>query len=171
MAGHAASERSAPAPLSPAGAALLAELETSRDRIARQLVRDSHALTDHDLNYLTVSSLFQILFLKAGQACGFTEPGTLAALAGCDGIIKRMGRACSDAGLDPERFFETGPAGPRALPPINDEPLRIAIHQLDRVALPAPGTGVPPRDCAAVPGPLVATRRRLREGCRGAGLR
>jgi len=166
MAGHAESERAGPAPLSPAGAALFAELESSRDLIARRFVRDVHAITDHDLNYLTVTPLLQILFLKCGEDCGFAEPGTLAALAGCDGIAKRMGRACSDAGLDPERFFEKGPAGFRSLPVIPDEPLRAAIGRLDRTEIAAPITGLPLEELAAVLEHLIATRLQVGEGYR-----
>lgn len=166
MAGPVVSDRTAQAPLSPAGAALLAELEAAREGIARRLVRDSHAITDHDLNYLSVSSLLQVLFLKTGQECGFIERGTLAALSACDGIAKRMGRACSDAGLDPERFFETGPAGSRALPVIQDEPLRAAIGRLDRVEIPALVTGLTPEDLAAVLDHFVATRLQVGEGYR-----
>ncbi|MDD5142213.1 hypothetical protein [Methanoregula sp.] len=166
MAELAASDRTVQAPLSPAGAALLLALESSRDRIARRLVSDVHAITDQDLNYLTVSSLAQQLFLKAGQACGFIEQGTLTALAGCDRIAQRMGRACSDAGLDPEQFFETGPAGSRALPAVHDEPLRFAIEMLDSADLPAPVTGLPLEDLAAVLDHFVATRLQAGEGYR-----
>jgi len=166
MAGLAASDRMVQDALSPGGAALLSDLESSRDRIARRLVSDSHAIADHDLNYLTVSSLLQALFLNAGQACGFTEPGTLAALAGCDRIAQRMGRACFDAGLDPERFFETGPAGSRALPMVHDEPLRDAIGRLDAASLTAMGTGHPPEDLAAVLEHFVAIRLQVGEGYR-----
>ncbi|AGB03898.1 Eco57I restriction-modification methylase domain-containing protein [Methanoregula formicica] len=166
MAGLAASERTVQDALSPGGAVLLSALEFTRDRIARRLVSDSHAITDHDLNYLTVSAFMQILFLKTGQACGFTEPGTLADLAGCNGITQRMGRACSDAGLDPERFFEPGPAGSRALPVVNDEPLRDAIGRLDSAELPDPVAGLPPEDLAAVLDHVVATRLQVGEGYR-----
>lgn len=153
-------------PLTPKGAILLAALESSRDLIARQLVQHSHAIPDHDLNYLTVSSLLQVLFLKTGQECGFVEPGTLAALSACDGIAKRMGRACSDAGLEGELFFGKGPSGSRALPVIPDEPLRAAIGRLDSTDLPGPITGLPPEELAVVLEHFVATRMQVGEGYR-----
>lgn len=160
----ASSDRTVQASLSPNGAALLFALESSRDCIARQLVSESHAITDADLNYLTVSSLLQVLFLKTGQGCGFIEPGTLAALSACDGIEKRMARACSDAGLDPERFFVKEPAGSRSLPGIPDEPLRAAISRLDSRDLPAPVTGLPLEELAAVLEYFVAARLQVGEG-------
>ncbi len=166
MAGPADPDRKADGPLTPRGASLLAALESSRDLIARQLVQNSHAIPDHDLNYLTVSSLLQSLFLKTGQECGFVEPGTLAALGGCDGIVKRMGRACADVGLDGELLFEKGPAGSRALPAIPDEPLRAAIGRLDSTDHPDPITGLPPEELAAVLEHFVATRMQVGEGYR-----
>ena len=159
MAGLADPDGTAKDPLPPAGAILLEGLESSRDLIARRLVQDSHAITDHDLNYLTIWALLQILFLKAGQESGIAEPGTLTAFAGCNGIAKRMDRACSDAGLKPALFFDKGPAGPRDLPALHDEPLRAAIGRLDN-------TYLPPEELAAVLDHFLATRLQLGEGYR-----
>ncbi len=152
--------------LTPSGAALLALLESSRDRIARGLVREAPAITDPELNYLTISTLLEALYLKTCQECGLIERGTLAALAGCDGIAHRMGRLCSGTGLDPGLFFEPGPAGPRLLPGIPDEPLRAAIGRLDTPEIPAPVAGLSPGEVAAVLEHFVANRLQVGEGYR-----
>jgi len=145
---------------------LLSSLESARDLLARRLVREYHTVGDPDLNYLTVSSILQILFLRAGEECGFAEPGTLAALAASDGIPKRMARACSDAGLDPDRFFEKGPEGSRTLPVIPDTPLREIISSIDRPDFPAPVSRIPPGDCAAVLEYFLGMRVMAGEGSR-----
>lgn len=149
-----------------ARAALHAVLESSRDLLARGIVRDHHAVTDPDLNYLAVTPLFQILFLVACREYGLTGPDTLALLAGSDGIAKRMGRACSDAGLMPEIFFEWGPQGARPLPALPDEPLREIIRRLDRPDLPVPPARLPPEELAAVLDQLLGTRVQVGEGYR-----
>ncbi|PKG32045.1 Eco57I restriction-modification methylase domain-containing protein, partial [Methanoregula sp.] len=51
-------------------------------------------------------------------------------------------------------------------PPSTAAPPRSASHQLERADLPAPGTGVPPRDLAAVLDHFVATRLQVGEGYR-----
>jgi SAM-dependent methyltransferase len=146
--------------------ALLSHLESARDLIARSLVRDYHTVTDPDLNYITISSIFQILFLKTGQECGFVEPGTLTALAGCDGIAKRMGRACSDAGLNPEYFFEQGPEGTRTFPVIPDDPIRHIIQMLDQPDVPVPVSSLPLEEFVVILEQFLGTRMQLAEGCR-----
>lgn len=153
-------------PLSEEGKVLLSTLESARDRFARRLVRESHTATDPDLNYVTVSSILQILFLRTGQACGYVEPGTLAALAASDGIQKRMARACSDAGLEPDRFFEKGPEGSRTLPAIPDNSLREIISSIDRPGFPAPLSRILPEECAAVLEHFLGMRIVAGEGSR-----
>ena len=160
------SDTSASASPSDQPAALIFTLESGRDLLARRLVQDHHTVTDPDLNYLTVSSLFQILFLKTGQECGFVEPGTLAALAGCDGIARRMARACSDAGLVPEAFFERGPEGSRQFPSLSDDPLRGIIGRMDTTAIPAPVARLSPEEFATVLETFLGIRMQLGEGCR-----
>jgi hypothetical protein len=145
--------------------ALLSHLETARDLIARSLVRDYHTVTDPDLNYIPVSSILQILFLKTGQECGFVEAGTLTALAGCDGIAKRMGRACSDAGLTPEYFFERGPESTRTFPIISDDPIRRIIQRLDQPDVPAPVSSLPLEEFVVILEQFLGTRMQLAEGC------
>jgi len=145
---------------------LLSTLESSRDLIARRLVHEYHTVTDPDLNYCAVTSLLQIIFLRTGQECGFVEPGTLAALAGCDGIQKRMARACSDTGLNPELFFECGPEGSRTVPARPDEPLREIIRRLDQPDVPVPGSRLAVEELAAVLDRFLGTRMETAEGCR-----
>ncbi len=145
---------------------LLSTLESSRDLIARRLVHEYHTVSDPDLNYSAVSPLLQILFLKTGQEYGFVEPGTLAALAGCDGIPKRMGRACSDAGLNPDLFFERGPEGSRTFPALPDEPLREIIRRLDQPDVAVPGPRLTGEELAAVFDRFLGTRMETAEGCR-----
>jgi len=147
-------------------AALLSHLESARDRIARRLVQDHPSVTDPELNYVIISALLQVLFLKAGQECGFVDPGTLTALAGCDGITKRMGRACSDAGLSPEIFVEQGSAGSRMLCALSDEPLREIIHRLDMQDVPAPISRLSVEELAAVLDHFLGTRMQTAEGNR-----
>ena len=148
------------------GDILLTCLETSRDLIARRLVGEYHTVTDPDLNAIAVTTLLQIIFLKTGQECGFVEPGTLAALAGCDGIQKRMARACSDAGLSPELFFEPGPGGSRNLPALPDEPLRGIIRRIDQPDIPVPISGLPLEEFVAILDRFLGTRMQAAEGCR-----
>jgi len=152
--------------LSPGGTVLLSTLESARDLIARRLVHDHHSITDPDLNYAITSTTLQLLFLKAGQECGFVEPGTLAALAGCEGIARRMGRACSDAGLFPETFFEKGPADPCMLSRLSDGPLREFIHRLDMPEVPAPIRQLSVEELAAVLDHFLGTRMQAAEGYR-----
>lgn len=156
------------ASLSPSdqGKALLACLESARDLLARRLVFEHHTMTDPVLNYLTISSLLQVLFLKTGQGCGFVEQGTLAILAACDGIAHRMARACSDAGLSPEQFFERGPEGTRIFPGIPDEPLREIIHRVDQPDIPVPVSSFPLEELVAVLEPFLGTRVQAAEGYR-----
>ncbi|MDD1690909.1 MAG: hypothetical protein LUQ66_09635 [Methanoregula sp.] len=153
-------------PRSPPSAALLTLLESARDLLARRLVSEYHTVTDPDLNYITVTSILQLMFLRTGQDCGFVEPGTLAALAGCDGIAKRMGRACSDAGLSPEQFFEKGPGGARTFPAIPDEPLRRIIGMLDQPDIPVPVVSQPLEEFAGILDQFLGTRVQLGEGFR-----
>ena len=152
--------------LSPRSAALLSHLESARDRIARRLVQDYPLIADPDLNYAIITSLLQVLFLKAGQECGLVEPGTLTALAGCDGITKRMGRACSDAGLSPEIFVEQGSAGSRMLWALSDEPLREMIHRLEMQDVPVPLSPFSVEELAAVLDHFLGTRMQTAEGYR-----
>jgi hypothetical protein len=148
------------------GNVLLTSLESARDLLARRIVRDRHTVTDPDLNYITVSSILQILFLKTGQECGFVEPGTLAVLAACDGIAERMARACSDAGLSPEQFFERGPEGTRVFPGLPDEPLREIIRRMDQPEIPVPVSGLPLEELGAVFEQFLGTRVQVAEGYR-----
>ena len=166
MPGSVGSDNTVSMPFSPQSTALLSHLEFARDLIARRLVQDRHSITDPDLNYTTTSTLLQLLFLKAGQECGFVEPGTLTALAGCEGIAKRMGRACSDAGLSPEIFFEKGPADSRMLSGLSDEPLREIIHRLDMPEIPAPISRLSVEELAAVLDHFFGTRMQITEGYR-----
>jgi SAM-dependent methyltransferase len=166
MTGPAETGTPTQSPLSPGGRILLSHLESSRDLLARRLVRDSPAITGPDLNYLTISSLLQVLFLRTGQECGFVEPGTFAALAGCEGIAKRMGRACSDAGLNPDLFFERGLVGSPAAVSIPDEPLREIILTSDRQDIPSSSARLPLEELAAVFEHFLGTRLDIGEGYR-----
>jgi SAM-dependent methyltransferase len=166
MQAPAGSDGSARLPGSEEGKALLSHLESARDLFARRLVNEYHAVADPGLNQITVSSLLQILFLKTGQECGFVPPGTLAALAASEGIPKRMARACSDAGPDPDLFFEKGPEGTSVLPDIPDNPLREIIGIADRPEFPAPVSCVPLEEFAAVLERFLGTRVQADEGSR-----
>lgn len=145
---------------------LVTGLESARDLLARRLVLECYTVSDPDLNYVTVSSLLQVLFLKTGQEYGLVEPGTLRALAGCDGIAKRMARACEDAGLSPEQFFDRGPLGSRSFPGLPDEPLRGILDRMDQPGIPVPGPGLPLEEFAAVLDLFLGTRVQASEGCR-----
>jgi SAM-dependent methyltransferase len=148
------------------GKILLTCLESARDLLARRIVNECHTVTDPDLNYITVSSILQILFLKTGQECGFVEPGTLAVLAECDGIAQRMVRACSDAGLSPEHFFERGPAGTRIFPGLPDEPLHEIIHRMNQPDIPVPVSCLPLEELVVVLEQFLGTRVQAAEGYR-----
>lgn len=148
------------------GKVLLTCLESARDLLARWLVHEHHTVTDPDLNYIPVSSILQILFLKTGQECGFVEPGTLAVLAECDRIAQRMARACSDAGLSPEHFFERGPEGTRIFPGLPDGPLREIILRMDQPDIPVPVSRLPLEELVAVLEQFLGTRVQAAEGYR-----
>jgi hypothetical protein len=152
--------------LSPQGTALLSALETARDIFARRLVDDHYTIPDPDLNYITVSSLLQVIFLKTGQECGLVEPGTVASLAGCDGIAKRLARACSDAGLNPELFFEKGPDSHRIFPVMPDEPFRGFLARMEEPDFPVPIVGLPPEEFAGVLEYFLGMRVQAADGSR-----
>ena len=139
-------------------------LESLRDLLARQLVQDCHVITDKDLNHTILSSILQVLFLRTGQDCGFVEPGTLALLAGSDGISRRMARACSDAGLSPNILFENVSDGPRPIPAVSDDALREVIQCMDSAKFPAPISTMPLEHLAIVFEHFLGTRVQVAEG-------
>jgi len=142
----------------------LSVLESARDLLARSLVQECHALTEHDLNYTILSSILQVLFLKTGQELQFAEPGTLALLAGSSGISRRMARACSDAGLNPNTLFEKGQDGSRFMPSVPDDALREVIRRLDSEEFPVPISKLPLEHLAAVFEYFLGTRMQVAEG-------
>jgi len=144
----------------------LQTLEPLQDLLARRLVQDCHAITDHDLNYTILSSILQVLFLRTGQDCGFVEPGTLALLAGSEGISRRMARSCSDAGLSPNILFEKRPDGPNPLPAVPDDELREVIRLMDSEKFPVPMSTLPIGHLAVVFEHLLGTRIHISEGFR-----
>jgi len=144
---------------------LFSVLETARDILARRLAGDNHAIPDPVLNYLAASSLLQVLFLKTGEECGFIEPGTVLALAACDGIAGRMGRACSDAGLDTE-IFEKGPGSQRNLPVMPDAPLRFVLARAEEPDFPVPVAGLPLDEFAVVLEHFLGMRLQAADGGR-----
>lgn len=141
-------------------------LESLRDLLARQLVQDCHVISDKDLNHTILSSILQVLFLRTGQDCGFVEPGTLALLAGSDGISRRMARACSDAGLSPDILFENVSGGPRPIPSVSDDALREVIQCMDSAKFPAPISTMPLEHLAIVFEHFLGTRVQVAEGYR-----
>jgi hypothetical protein len=160
------SEISVSASLSPQSIDLLTGLEAARDRIARSLVREYHDVTNPDLNFAIVSSVLQGLFLRTGQECGFVEPETLALLSECDGIAGRMARACSDAGLRPDTFLETGPHGHHIFHDTPDEPLREILTLVNGPDLPVPIVQLPLEELVCVFEHFLGTRMQTAEGCR-----
>jgi hypothetical protein len=141
-------------------------LESARDLLARRLVQDCHAITEQDLNYAILSSILQVLFLRTGQDCEFAEPGTLALLAGSDGISRRMARACSDAGLSPNILLEKGPDGSRPIPAVPDDALREVIRCMDSEKFPVPISTLPIGHLAVVLEHFLGTRMQVAEGYR-----
>jgi hypothetical protein len=139
-------------------------LESLRDLLARRLVQDCHAITDHDLNYTILSSILQVLFLRTGQDCGFAEPGTLTLLARSDGISRRMARACSDAGLSPDILFEKGQDGPLPVPDVPDDALREVIRCMDSEKFPVPLSTLPIGQLAVIFEHFLGTRMQVAEG-------
>ena len=144
----------------------LSMLESARDLLARSLVQECHAITEQDLNYTILSSTLQVLFLKTGQESGFAEPGTLALLAGSNGINRRLARACSDAGLSPDILFEKGPEGFHSIPPVPDDALREVIRYMDSEEFPVPISTLPLEHLAAVFEHFLGTRMQVAEGYR-----
>jgi len=129
-------------------------------------VQEQVTLPDSDLNYTVISSIFQALFLRTGQDCGFVPRETLALLSVSEGIGKRMGRACSDAGLTPERFFDFGPDGPRLLPAVPDPALRDLVTCMAAPDYPVPLSVVPTDELAVILEHFTATRLEVNGGCR-----
>lgn len=146
------------------GKGLLTCLESARALLARWLVHEHLMVTDPDLNSIPVSAILQILFLKTGQECGFVEPGTLSVLAVCDGIAQRMARACTDAGLCPEQFFERGPEDLRIFSGLPDELLRGIIHRMDHPDIPVPVSCLPLEELVTVLEQFLGTRVQAAEG-------
>jgi len=160
------SDHSALLSLSSESGIFLTILESVRDILARSLVQEYHAITKHDLNYTILSSILQVIFLKTGQESGFAEPGTLALLADSDGINRRLARACSDAGLNPDILFEKGPEGFHALSFISDDALRQVIRCMDSEKFPVPVSTLPLEHLAAVFEHFLGTRMEVGEGYR-----
>ncbi len=152
--------------LSLQGTSLLGFLEKARDLLARRLVQERHDIPEADLNFTVISSLLQVLFLRAGQERGFSEPGTLALLAESDGIARRMARACSDAGFSPEIVFEKGPEGSRPVPALSDDALREFIGCAAAPEFPAPLSVISPNELARIFEHFVGTRLQVAEGYR-----
>ena len=152
--------------LSPEGRSLLESLESFRDILSRRLVQEQVTLPDPDLNSIVISSILEALFLRTGQDRGFIAPDTLGLLAESDGIGKRMGRACSDAGLLSEKFFDAGVDGPRPLPEIPDSGLRTMIDRVVSAEFPVPITVIEPEELAAVFEYFVGMRLEGTGGCR-----
>jgi hypothetical protein len=145
---------------------LLKILESAQDLLARSLVQEYHAITEHDLNYTILSSILQVIFLKTGQDFGFAEPGTLALLADSDGINRHLARACSDAGLNPDILFEKGPEGFHAPSFVSDDTLRQVIRCIDTGKFPVPVSTLPLEHLAAVLEHFLGTRMQVAEGYR-----
>jgi hypothetical protein len=134
---------------------LLAMLTVWQEHLARRLVQDHHTITGPDLNCRIISVILQLLFLKTGQEVGLVEPGTLGLLAESAGIGKRMERACSDAGLTPEIFFESGPDG-----------FREVICRMDVPDFPVPLSRLSVEEVAVVLEQFLGTRMQVGEGYR-----
>ncbi len=141
-------------------------LESARNLLARSLIQQSHAITDQDLNYTILSSILQVIFLKTGQESGFVEPGTLARLADTDGINRRLARASSDAGLNPNILFEKGPESFHTLSIVPDDALRQVICSMDSEKFPVPIFTLPLDYLAPVFEHFLGTRIQVAEGYR-----
>ena len=141
-------------------------LESARELLARSLAQEGHVITDQDLNYTILSSILQVIFLKTGQESGFVELGTLALLADTDGISRRLTRASSDAGLDPNILFEKGPEGFHTISIVPDEALRQVIRCIDSGKFPVPLSLLPLDHLTAVFEHFLGTRIQVDEGYR-----
>lgn len=149
----------------PEARSLLHLLTSTRDHIARELVREHPSVTGDGLNSLVHALVFSVLFLAAGERCGFVPAGTLRLLSDSDGIGRGMGRACSDAGLPPDFFGH----GERASPPgiqVPDGPVRGLLRSAAGQDFPAPASVVSPEDCAVIFEHFLATRLLVGEGYR-----
>jgi SAM-dependent methyltransferase len=77
-----------------------------------------------------------------------------------------MMRACSDAGLSPEHFFERGPEGSHNFFGLPDEPLHQIIQSLDQPDFPVPVSHLPPEELGVIFERLLGTRLQAAEGSR-----
>ena len=152
--------------LSPAAGSLLASLTSQQKLLARQMVQDNPTIAEPDLNHTILNSILRVLFLRIGQDCGFAERGTLALLYESDGVGRRLMRACSDAGLDPDALLEPAQSGSRPLPEVPDDALRNLIRVADSPDFPVPLRIVPLHELAAVFEHYLGTTMRIAEGYR-----
>jgi len=141
-------------------------LESVRDLFARRLVYECNEIREHDLNYTILTTILQVIFLRTGQDCGFTEPDTLSLLAESDGISRRMARACSDAGLSPDILFENTPDSSRTTSLVPDDVLRDVIRCMDSERIPLPLSTIPIENLAVVFEHFLGTRMYVAEGYR-----
>jgi hypothetical protein len=160
------SDSSAGSSLSNESGIFLRILESARDLLARSIIQKYPEITEQDLNYTILSSILQVLFLKTGEELGLVEPGTLALLADSDGIHRRLERACSDAGLNPDILFEKGPAGFHSPLFVSDDELRQVIRSVDSGKFPVPVSTLPLEHLAAVMEHFLGTRMEVAEGYR-----
>jgi len=152
--------------LSPEAGPLLAALTSVRELLARRLVKDHHAITEPDLNNTVIRAILGVLFLRIGENCGFTGPGTLDLLITSDGIDRRLSRACADAGLNTDALFENNSLGPGPVPAVPDDVLRSVIREFNLPDFPVPRSTIPVHELATVFEYYLGTTMRIAEGYR-----
>jgi SAM-dependent methyltransferase len=146
--------------------AVLTNLDSVRELIARRLIQNYPAITEPELNCAILYTILRVHFLQIGQNQGLAGPGTLAWLSERDGIDQRLTQSCIDAGLDPDIFFDTGNFGFRSLPAIPDEVLRAVISITESMDVPGPAITLPIDERAIVFDYYLGTTMRIAEGYR-----
>jgi hypothetical protein len=146
--------------------ALLAELESWRELVARHLIQEDPAITEPALNHAILVTILRVLLVKVGEEQGFFGHGTLQNLSASDHIHDRLSGLTGGGGtMSPHGIFPEEDAG-RARRLVDDRPLRTIIGRIESFGFPSPLSGIPVQELAVVFGQYLGSKIRIMEGYR-----